>query len=726
MRTDGNFFLSKMSEQDDNGFNKYSSALKSCILEAGEICLSSANNKDDLNPLMLLGRIQSGKTRAFVGLISLLFDNDFDLILILSKNSNALVLQTIKRLVQEYRKFEQDNEVVIQDITILPDEVLTDWQLNQKHIIVAKKETRNLDRIKIFIEKNSIEKNKKCLIIDDEADITSIGFEKKKGSGDIYFLRKIAEKIGNVRDYLGQCVFVQVTATPYALYLQPQFEQKECLPLKPYKTVLLPQGDGYIGGKFYFLENDPKSSCINEEFSEEEREFITDKLDDGRSYKEEKIFVEKRLETFLDAFFNFIVGGCVYREVKGDKNVLLAYLVHMNTQKNKHKLIHSLVDSIIKKIKNDKSDSMLDEIIKKRIKKAYENIKQSVLLYGFEMPVLHEIEKTFFAAIHVGEVSTRIVNSESEVKKIIDPETGELKLRTPFTILIGGQILDRGLTIKNLAGFFYGRDPKVMQTDTVMQHARMFGYRNNELLAITRFYATRNILERLVIIATTEEDLRKSIEKGVSGEGVYFIQRDNTGKVRPCAPSKIGMSQLVLVNAFSRTLPVGFSTVVKTKAQKPLREVEKIISNIFSDRKQHVVISFSKAREILKHCYDIIEGDEGSVRFISLENMLNILEHIEEDRNDLYLIVREDREVSKYKMDGNLLSDAPDSGKDERKIANDLAHEKPVLMILKQKGIKKLGWDDCEFWWPILMAPKSTKNSIMALDKPKGRLQRKN
>lgn len=49
-----------------------------------------------------------------------------------------------------------------------------------------------------FIENYSIGANKKCLIIDDEADFTSIGFMKNKQSDD-FDLRKIASQINELR-----------------------------------------------------------------------------------------------------------------------------------------------------------------------------------------------------------------------------------------------------------------------------------------------------------------------------------------------------------------------------------------------------------------------------------------------------------------------------------------------------------------------------------------------
>lgn len=73
-----------------------------------------------------------------------------------------------------------------------------------------------MNKVLEFIRSYSISENKKCLIIDDEADTTSIGFNKIKDS-DEYTLRAISSKVNRMRGTLNGCVFVEVTATPYAL-----------------------------------------------------------------------------------------------------------------------------------------------------------------------------------------------------------------------------------------------------------------------------------------------------------------------------------------------------------------------------------------------------------------------------------------------------------------------------------------------------------------------------
>jgi hypothetical protein len=78
-------------------------------------------------------------------------------------------------------------------------------------------------------------------------------------------------------------------------------------------------------------------------------------------------------------------------------------------------------------------------------------------------------------------------------------ERDELKLRTMFNIFVRRNILDRGITIPNLIAFYCGRNPKTMQADTVLQHSRMYGKRGRRHLAVTRFYMSSEVYDRLYL-----------------------------------------------------------------------------------------------------------------------------------------------------------------------------------------------------------------------------------
>lgn len=157
----------------------YSDKLEKCIMDTCEYCLNNtfgADEEKQKHPIMMLGKIQSGKTRAFIGLTALAFDNEFDIVFVLTKNSKALVQQTESRMKKEFKPFIADYEVEVKNI-IKMSYNLTGYQLEKKFIVIAKKEKNNLNKIINFIKDYSINQNKKSLIIDDEADTTGIGLE---------------------------------------------------------------------------------------------------------------------------------------------------------------------------------------------------------------------------------------------------------------------------------------------------------------------------------------------------------------------------------------------------------------------------------------------------------------------------------------------------------------------------------------------------------------------
>jgi hypothetical protein len=81
MEFNGEFFSKKKVEYND----KQLECIEDAVFKLEDI---------GENPLMMLGRIQSGKTKSFIGVISLAFDNGYDLAVVLTKNSNALAKQT--------------------------------------------------------------------------------------------------------------------------------------------------------------------------------------------------------------------------------------------------------------------------------------------------------------------------------------------------------------------------------------------------------------------------------------------------------------------------------------------------------------------------------------------------------------------------------------------------------------------------------------------------------
>ena len=117
MITTGKYYSTLTGDERGNG--KYSVELKKSIEQTGQLCIDNINQKV-FSPIMMMGNIQSGKTRGFIGLMSLCFDNGFDVTIILTKCSTALVKQTVSRMMSEFEVFKTGNatvgDIVAQDI----------------------------------------------------------------------------------------------------------------------------------------------------------------------------------------------------------------------------------------------------------------------------------------------------------------------------------------------------------------------------------------------------------------------------------------------------------------------------------------------------------------------------------------------------------------------------------------------------------------------------------
>ena len=362
-------------------------------------------------------------------------------------------------------------------------------------------------------------------------------------------------------------------------------------------------------------------------------------------------------------------------------------------------------------------DSITKPIIEKLFSESYYEIKKSVNAYGLTMPEYPEIEKDFYDYIDNGDYSVDVVNSDKaqDIGLLLDGETGELNPQTPLSIFVGGSVLDRGITIPNMIGFYYARNPRIMQQDTVLQHSRMFGYRK-KLLPVTRFYTTERIYSNMEKITEIDIALREDIENGKQGNGVYFITNYSqdksfgTGAIKPCSPDKIRISDIILLKPNKRILPVGFEPVVKSEYSKHNNKINKILNNEedYFFVKLHRDIVF----KLIELAYLTINPDEDSDRFINCDEFITSLKYMLRDNNELHVVVKRNKKDRKKRPSGRL-SDAPDNGEQVRALAIQLAETVPVVILLNENGEDET-WQYRPFWWPILVSPKNVPKTMYA------------
>lgn len=381
-------------------------------------------------------------------------------------------------------------------------------------------------------------------------------------------------------------------------------------------------------------------------------------------------------------------------------------IIHNDTQRQAHAWQEQVIEWVLSGIV--KSAESEHEHLRPLFNEAYTDLSISVRADKGCMPPSDDIFNEFIAALQGDEVVREKVNSDTDVIALLD-QNAELRLRTPYNIFVGGNILDRGITIPNLIAFYYGRNPRTMQADTVLQHSRMYGNRDRRDLAVTRFYTSRAVYNRLYVINEFENALREAFESGAHNQGVVFIQTDRTNGVKPCAPNKILMNNVVAVKPNGLYLPTGFSTKSGQEMVKRQRVLDNLILPLKKRGDEFIEIEKNYALKILS---EIEKSLELSNEDFEWDAMHGLLEYYANERGKVLLLIETGRKINREKSGDK--SGLSILGADTRKKVTTQSHSEPVLVLLQQEGSIELNWSGHKFWWPILAAPATVEPCIFA------------
>ena len=720
-------------------------------------------------PGLLLGKIQCGKTDTFEDIIGLSFDKGVDIAIVITKGTKALVNQTIMRMKKDYKWFkasdslDQRATINIYDIMDIGRAGLKQAKVESgKTVIVCKKQAQNLARlIELFETKSPFLKKKKVIIVDDEADFASRNYQnvkleaKKDEDGNPLAqttevtMAKISQQIDDFRKVPEYCRYLQVTATPYCLYLQPQGELNLngniVKPFKPRFTSLVPTHSAYVGGQQYFVESANPDSMFSHLYHQldqkcvdvlghEDKRYLNSAVSSGNIYG---------LTYTLVAYFMATAVRRIQMKAEG-KDYKTSAILHVEIDKKNHDWQKRVVERLIDSIKSAIVD---EDHSDQRIWVAMERVYQDFLtsnekgrnegLISVTVPsqedVLDEIRDIFSPKKHNYHV--QMVNSDEEVDKLLDEESGELSLDCAANIFIGGNILDRGVTIKNMLCFFYGRDPKNFQQDTVLQHARMYGARSMEDMAVMRLHTTPLIYKILVRMNELDEQLRQWFIEGKDKlePNAVFVGYDKN--IKPCSSTKIKVSNALMLKPQKRILPVGFWTGGKTATKKAMEQIEKLITTSTNYNKQDADGLFEIEKETVIEIIKLIEttyvyDDKfyNKDRKNDIKELLCALEYCTDKSNGkIWALHRTNRNMNRLRENGGYI-DAPDDGRTDLKPAREKAVDAPVIMFIQQNGEvckdengENIGWNGAPFYWPVLVTQEKITPVMFALDqKSKG------
>lgn len=692
---------------------QYNIEQEECILNTVKLLKSS--NEEENSPALLFGEIQSGKTRTFIGIIASAFDNGYDISIVLTKSTIALTEQTYKRLEIDFHEFIEDNYLTIFDIMNIPQNI-AGKVLNNKLIFVVKKQTHNLKRLEQLFEKYEKLNNKKILIIDDEADFASVGFKRDKSKEDGISVNVIMSMMNNLRKRLNKCSFLQVTATPYCLYLQPSKNEKVngnlFFPNRPKITSIVPTHSKYIGGKYYFEESENDKSPASNMFQEvSEKEIKIFNKNKGKLNSSELA----NLTVFKQSIINYLIAGSIrsIQEEKKSKRYKSSCLIHIDKKINQmnlqNELTVELINEITSALKNNESK------FKKEMKLSIQQFSFSIKKTEYYLPSEEKIYFELHKILQEEDISITVVNSENEVRNLLDSK-GQLRLYTKLNIFIGGDVLDRGITIENMISFFYGRNPKTFQQDTVLQHSRMYGARKLEDLAVTRLYTTARIYIAMKKMYEFDQELKSAFIKGKNNDGVIFVNHDPSGSIKPCNPSKILITNTLTIKPHKRFLPTGFDIKHKNTSVECYNKICEILGTYKLTKGQNDIVDISMFdfTEIMFYCNRSFEYSNSLSYKWDISSFLAIAEQTTENKI-VKCSVKWNRKVGRLKNYGLSFQDSPEDGNKDLPEAKALANNDPAIILLHQLGLKDNDWSgESEFFWPVMVTPKTTKSAIFA------------
>ena len=280
--------------------------------------------------------------------------------------------------------------------------------------------------------------------------------------------------------------------------------------------------------------------------------------------------------SLLDALIDFVIGAGIrwwsHWKEKGNSQILPsekevsgsyphhAVMIHLSIRVEHQLISRRIVELAWEKMKLEwKSFDIgnLDSESPFMKKWAYQNFKTSRLKP--ERPHLQFSEISHFMNIAIkiteqpirqdsppynyypGSPFTYLINSGDDGMRLYYDEDDPWEIKTKRSaIIVGGQILSRGLTIEGLSVSFFGRTARMPMGDTVLQMGRWFGHKKSYIDLIS-IYMQDGLRVVFRDIADADRYLRVQIKdaifRGLSPEEILLELR-NSRQFRACSPQK--------------------------------------------------------------------------------------------------------------------------------------------------------------------------------------------
>ena len=462
---------------------------------------------------LVAGDVQSGKTTNFTAVIAKAADAGYRMFIILSGTKNKLRQQTQKRidsdlverdatqwfcLTDSNNDFSQEGRAKAAQVLIRAGD--------QPILMVVKKNARRLERLNEWLRHapEALLARTPTLVVDDEADEASINTKKAKEQR-----AAVNRGILDLLKVLPKATFVGYTATPYANFMIDAANYEDLYPRD--FIVTLRSGADYFGYERIFGRERTK-------FDESDEDI--DGLDMIRSVSDDEakelkaaasgtgasLIDPSRTPALVQSIDWFLLATAA-RLVRGQRGEHSSMLIHTSQRVATHKLFERPIQGWC-------------EALRSSIVNGQKAVRAR----------LQELWTTECSKVPAGDFG-RSPESFDQVWALLPDVLKRLKVvvensMTPqlerlvygddpgIFVVIGGDVLSRGLTLEGLVCSFFTRSASTF--DTLMQMGRWFGYRRG-FEDLPRMWMTDELKSSFYEMGGIDREMRQFIERSYNG-----------------------------------------------------------------------------------------------------------------------------------------------------------------------------------------------------------------
>lgn len=472
-----------------------------------ELLCPNGQNEDRFQGLVL-GYVQSGKTASMAATIAKAADSGYRMVVVLAGMTNVLRQQTQIRLIADIVSHNPslwlEGTTGESDFQLGSARKLPVAERGRCSLFVIKKNAAVLRRLKRALNQLSDMERKSLptLIIDDECDQASINTAAYRSS-----VTRINSLIRDLCEKLPKVTYLGYTATPYANVLMAETSVDGSRDLYPSEFIIsLDEPEGYFGAHRLFGED---SDADNDS----ELPYIRRVPDEDRSSlqpvsRKERDGFRPLLTTSLKNACDYYLLALAARQARGQGKSHCCMLIHTTIYAACHRRIRQTVEQnwlgpLINTLRNEDHGKIAElQDLWERESSALDFSRRAELSCPERPEDFSELLPFLLPAAE--RISMTVENSESELSERLDFNGNN----PVHSIIIGGNVLARGLTIEGLICSYFIRSSS--QYDTLMQMGRWFGYRRG-YEDLPRIWMTRELENAFRELVNVEELIRSEI-----------------------------------------------------------------------------------------------------------------------------------------------------------------------------------------------------------------------